>query len=52
MGLRALRFDNRQVLQELAAVIGVIFAEAEARLGRRSESPPAPLFQRGEGYDG
>ena len=48
MGLRVLRFDNRQVLQELAAVIGVIFAEAEARLGQRSESPPTPLFQRGE----
>jgi very-short-patch-repair endonuclease len=33
MGLRVLRFDNRQVLQELEAVIGVIHAEAEARLG-------------------
>ena len=48
MGLRVLRFDNRQVLQELEAVIEVIFAETEARLGRRSESPPTPLFQRGE----
>ena len=48
MGLRVLRFDNRQVLQELEAVIEVIFAEMESRLGRRSESPPTPLFQRGE----
>ncbi len=32
MGLRVLRFDNRQVLQELATVIEVIFAEVEARL--------------------
>lgn len=34
MGLRVLRFDNRQVLQELEAVIGAIFAAAEARLER------------------
>ena len=35
MGLRVLRFDNRQVLQELDAVIEVIFAEVEARRGQR-----------------
>ena len=35
MGLRVLRFDNRQVLQELEAVIEAIFAEVEARRGQR-----------------
>ena len=35
MGLRVLRFDNRQVLQELEAVIRVIFAAAAAQLGAR-----------------
>ena len=34
MGLRVLRFDNQQVLQELETVIGVIFAEVKARLRR------------------
>ncbi len=33
MGLRVLRFDNRQVLQELAVVIDVIVAEVGVRLG-------------------
>jgi very-short-patch-repair endonuclease len=44
MGLRVLRFDNRQVLQELEAVIEVIHAEAEGRLGR---IPPSPPFSKG-----
>ncbi len=35
MGLRVLRFDNRQVLQELEAVIEAIFAEVEARRRQR-----------------
>jgi len=35
IGLRVLRFDNRQVLQELEAVIEGIVAAVEARLGRR-----------------
>lgn len=37
LGLRVLRFDNRQVLLETDAVVEVI-----------SKIPPAPLFQRGE----
>ena len=32
MGLRVLRFDNRQVLLELEAVMPVIFAEVESRM--------------------
>ncbi len=35
MGLRVLRFDNQQVLQELETVIEAIFAEVEARRGQR-----------------
>ncbi|HPE70639.1 MAG TPA: endonuclease domain-containing protein [Candidatus Competibacter sp.] len=34
MGLRVLRFDNRQVLLELEAVIGAIVVAVEARPGR------------------
>ncbi|MDO8938784.1 MAG: DUF559 domain-containing protein [Methylicorpusculum sp.] len=37
LGLRVLRFDNRQVLLETEAVVEVI-----------GKSPPPPLFQRGE----
>ena len=37
LGLRVLRFDNRQVLLETDAVLEVI-----------RQIPPAPLFQRGE----
>ncbi len=44
MGLRVLRFDNRQVLQELEAVIEVIHSEAEVRLGK---NPPRPPFFKG-----
>lgn len=40
MGLRVLRFDNQQVFQELEAVIGVIFAEVEARLHPAAQNPP------------
>jgi hypothetical protein len=36
LGLRVLRFDNRQVLLEIEAVVEFI-----------SKIPPAPLFQRG-----
>ncbi|MCP5127810.1 MAG: endonuclease domain-containing protein [Gammaproteobacteria bacterium] len=47
MGLRVLRFDNRQVLQELEAVVGVIFAEVKARLVCEGENPPQPPFFKG-----
>ena len=40
MGLRVLRFDNQQVFQESEAVIGVIFAEVEARLHPAAQNPP------------
>ena len=43
LGLRVLRFDNRQVLKEMNAVMAVIWREVEAAV----KIPPSPLFQRG-----
>ena len=40
MGLRVLRFDNRQVLQELEAVMQVIFAEVESSIRAVKANPP------------
>ncbi|SOD18485.1 endonuclease domain-containing protein [Nitrosomonas ureae] len=42
LGLRVLRFDNRQVMQELDAVMRVIFEAVE-------EIPPGPPFSKGGG---
>ena len=46
VGLKVIRFDNRQVLLETDAVLEVIWNELIHR--RRKQIPPAPLFQRGE----
>jgi very-short-patch-repair endonuclease len=45
-GLKVIRFDNRQVLLEMEAVLEAIWNELICR--RREQIPPAPLFQRGE----
>ena len=44
-GLRVLRFDNLQVLQELDSVVEVIF---RALLESEKKIPPTPLCQRGD----
>lgn len=41
LGLRVIRFDNRQVLLELEAVMSVIFAEVAKAI------PPSPPFAKG-----
>ena len=46
VGLKVIRFDNRQVLLETDAVLEAIWNELKCR--RREQIPPAPLFQRGE----
>ena len=46
VGLKVVRFDNRQVLLEMEAVLEAIWNELNCR--RREQIPPAPLFQRGE----
>ncbi|RZA35412.1 MAG: endonuclease domain-containing protein [Lysobacteraceae bacterium] len=46
VGLKVIRFDNRQVLLETEAVLEVIWSEVTCR--RKEQIPPAPLFQRGE----
>mgnify|MGYP001002967822 FL=1 len=43
MGLMVLRFDNRQVMQELDAVMQVIFEAVEKKI------PPDPPFSKGDG---
>jgi len=43
LGLRVLRFNNRQVLKELDAVIAVIWRE----VGAVMEIPPSPPFTKG-----
>lgn len=52
MGLRVLRFNNRQVMMETEAVMAVIFEAVTARLGRGAtgkaeEIPPNPPFSKG-----
>ncbi|HET6783235.1 MAG TPA: endonuclease domain-containing protein [Pseudoxanthomonas sp.] len=46
LGLKVIRFDNRQVLLETEAVLEAIWSELTCR--REKQIPPAPLFQRGE----
>jgi very-short-patch-repair endonuclease len=46
VGLKVIRFDNRQVLLETDAVREAIWNVLECR--RREQIPPTPLFQRGE----
>ena len=41
MGIRVLRFDNRQVLTELDAVMSVVFSTVEKQI------PPSPPFTKG-----
>jgi very-short-patch-repair endonuclease len=41
LGLLVLRFDNRQIMQELDAVMQVIFEAVEKRI------PPGPPFSKG-----
>lgn len=48
LGLKVLRFDNRQVLLEIESVLEVIYTTVEKRMKGRIKSPPAPLCQRGE----
>ena len=49
MGLKVLRFDDRQALLETDAVVEVIWRVVAQRLrGGQEQIPPAPLFQRGE----
>ena len=43
LGLRVLRFNNRQVLKETDAVMAVIWRE----VGAAMEIPPAPPFSKG-----
>ena len=43
LGLRVLRFDNRQVLKEMDAVMAVIWHE----VGAVVEIPPGPPFSKG-----
>lgn len=43
MGLLVLRFDNLQVLNQLDAVVNVIYQQ----VAQRSNPPYPPLFQRG-----
>ncbi len=47
LGLLVLRFDNRQVMQELDAVMRVIFEAVEKRIPL--EIPPSPPFSKGGG---
>ena len=46
LGLKVIRFDNRQVLLETEAVLEAIWRELICR--RQEQIPPAPLFQRDE----
>ncbi|SEP93652.1 endonuclease domain-containing protein [Nitrosomonas ureae] len=46
LGLRVLRFDNRQVMQELDAVMRVVFATVEKGI---LLIPPDPPFSKGGG---
>jgi len=46
LGLKVIRFDNRQVLLETEAVLEAICRELICR--RQEQIPPTPLFQRGE----
>jgi very-short-patch-repair endonuclease len=52
-GLLVLRFNNLQVLQELDAVVAVIFQQLMNQLGENSPSlpeiPPSPLCKGGMG---
>lgn len=48
LGLRVLRFDNRQVLTETESVVAVI----DEVVGERLESPPAPPFSKGGDLNG
>lgn len=43
LGLRVLRFDNRQVMQELDAVMRVVFEAVEKKI------PPSPPLKKGGG---
>ncbi|ALQ50706.1 endonuclease domain-containing protein [Nitrosomonas ureae] len=47
LGLRVLRFDNRQVMQELDAVMRVVFDAVEK--GIPLGIPPSPPFSKGSG---
>ena len=49
VGLKVLRFDDRQVLMETEAVLEVIHAEVALRLGANS-NPPNPSFSKWESY--
>ncbi len=46
LGLRVLRFDNRQVMQELDAVMRVVFEAVEKGI---LLIPPSPPFSKGGG---
>lgn len=50
VGLKVVRFDNRQVLLETEAVLEIIWNELKCR--RQEQIPPTPLFQRGENDNG
>jgi very-short-patch-repair endonuclease len=47
LGLRVLRFNNRQVLKEMDAVMEVIWREVDAVVGKKKEIPPDPPFSKG-----